>query len=121
MYGSTRHRPDAGSEGATHAAEHGDKIYATNEERASLRAITINADRRLSYQLSYSSKYTWLSKLMRRFHAALKSDPTPLQALRDQFDALQQIFEGVPEFSTFRKHLKSESANLALALEYGST
>lgn len=96
-----------------------DKVYATNEDRASLRAITINADRRLSYQLSYSSKYTWLSKLMRRFHSALKNDPVRVELLRDHFESLQTIFEGVPEFTAFRTQLRAESSNLALALEYG--
>lgn len=99
--------------------EYGNKVYATNEDRGSLRAIIVGADRRLSYQLGYASKYTWLSKLMRQFHAALVSDPERLDRLKSHFSELNEIFQGVPEFASFRSNLRSESEKLSLALEYG--
>jgi putative ATP-dependent endonuclease of OLD family len=48
--------------------------FINNEERGDLIAVTVGADRRLSYQLSYTSKYTMLSKLMHRFHRAMQGN-----------------------------------------------
>jgi putative ATP-dependent endonuclease of OLD family len=44
----------------------GQNKWIKAEERGQLIAVAIGADRRLSYQLGYSSKYTMLSKLMHR-------------------------------------------------------
>src|SRR5262249_52076108 len=45
--------------------------WPKNEEREECIAVVIEANRNLGYQLSYTSKYTMLSRLMHRFHEIL--------------------------------------------------
>ena len=62
-----------------------DDRYVRNEMREQCTCIVIGADRRLSYQLSYASKWTLLSKLMRKFHRHLTSDPRRVEQLKEKF------------------------------------
>jgi putative ATP-dependent endonuclease of OLD family len=54
-----------------------ESFYVSNEIRDECRCVLVSADRKLANQLSYSSKYTFLSKLMRQFHRALMADVDP--------------------------------------------
>jgi len=64
---------------------HGETSYVSNDDRESCICIVVGADRNLDYQLSYKSKYTFLSKLMRRFHKALLEDEEVKDDLEDIF------------------------------------
>src|SRR5262249_32294996 len=48
-----------------------ESFRVSSETRNQCHCTVVAADRRLQYQLSYSSKYTLLSRLMRQFHKAL--------------------------------------------------
>lgn len=93
--------------------------YPKNDTRQQLSCVIVNADRRLSYQLSYTSQFTLLSKLMQRFHKALMSDVARRELLRKHFEALHEIFHGVPQFKSFVEHLQEEVSALAANMAYG--
>ncbi|MBA4181314.1 MAG: hypothetical protein C0506_12050 [Anaerolinea sp.] len=99
--------------------QRGESPYVSNDIRGQCACIYIAADRRLDYQLSYASKFTFLSKLMRKFHDRLMSDPTRAEDLRHKFDETKAIFLGVPEFAEFTSELQSQIAELSGSLQYG--
>lgn len=96
----------------------GSSSYVSNETREQCMCILISADRRLAYQLSYASKYTFLSKLMRRFHDALTKDEPRVQELKKKFAEIKVLFGGVQEFSTFARELQTQVAELSGNFEY---
>jgi putative ATP-dependent endonuclease of OLD family len=95
--------------------------YPSKEFRQQLFAMPIGADRRLSYQLSYQSKYTFLSRLMHRFHDCLVADSFRVAELKKIFDYLLAQFSQVKEIKDFRRLLRTTSEdfgqNLAYALD----
>lgn len=96
-----------------------DSRYVSNETRNQCLCIYIAAERRLSYQLSYSSKYTFLSKLMRLFHDRLVGDDHRLNDLKKYFAQVQSTFAEVEEFAAFRDDLQSEIRELTGGFSYG--
>ncbi|MBI3979117.1 MAG: AAA family ATPase [Chloroflexi bacterium] len=96
----------------------GGSSYVSNEVRGQCTCILIGADRRLSYQLSYTSKYTFLSKLMKRFHERLTADPERMAQLQGYFAAVKTLFEGVSEFAAFQDELRQQVAELSGNLAY---
>jgi len=98
-----------------------DSKYVSRETREQCLCIVVGADRRLAYQLSYSSKYTFMSKLMRRFHDELTADPERVKKLKQEFKNIKNIFKEVEAFDTFTKELNSKvfelSDNLAYSLK----
>ncbi len=70
--------------------ENKENKYISNEEREKLISIFIFSERNLNYQLSYSSKYTLLSKVIKSFHNKLTSNEERVKKLKD----------------TYQKHLK---------------
>lgn len=97
----------------------GSTRWPSGDLRTQLSCVVIGADRRLSYELSYASQWTLLSKLMKKFHKALMADPDRVQALQTHFAHLHSIFAGVPEFASFSTQLSSEVAQLSTNLQYG--
>ena len=94
------------------------KTMVSKRLRSQLFCMLIGADRGLSYQLSYASKFTLLSKLMHRFHTALLSDFSRKERLSSIFNSLLEQFDGVHEFSEFRSALTEMSEELAGNLSY---
>lgn len=94
-------------------------IWVNNEIRDQLILILIGPDRRLNYQLSYTSKYTFLSKLMRKFHSALTGDPSRVERLKQAFTELEAIFREVDEFAQFEKNLKDQFGEMFASMSYG--
>lgn len=86
--------------------------YVKSDERDELIAVTISADRRLSYQLSYSNKYTMLSKLMHRFHKTMLGNEGVRERLAEKFAETKAIFEEIEEFAAFRQSLRDDFAGL---------
>ena len=72
------------------------KLYIKQSERASCMLVYIPADRNISWQLSYSSKYTMLSKLMHRFHEELQEKTAVKDKLKEIFKTTKQEFEKIP-------------------------
>jgi len=95
-----------------------ENTYVSNETRDQCRSILIGADRRLSYQLGYSSKFTFLSKLMKQFHQSLTEDKDRVKGLKDKFEEIRQSFEGIKEFSVFTDELQKQMDDFSRNLEY---
>jgi putative ATP-dependent endonuclease of the OLD family len=93
--------------------------YVSNETREQCLCLTIGADRRLSYQLSYTSKWTLLSKLMRQFHKTLSEDPDAVEQLRARFEEVKEIFRSVAPCASFSAELDQQVEALAGNLSYG--
>lgn len=93
--------------------------YVSNRTRDQCVCVVVGADRRLSYQLSYASKWTLLSKLMRKFHGCLVSDADRVERLKDEFRTLKAIFAEVPEFADFQEALAQQFQQTLLGMTYG--
>ena len=93
--------------------------YVNNEIREQCTCVVIGADRRLSYQLSYSTKWTLLSKLMRKFHRHLVQDEARVKRLKSSFEDIKQTFNEVSEFAGFESELKKQFADMFGGMSYG--
>lgn len=98
--------------------DNGSSSWGNQECRRQLPCHVIDADRRLGYELSYTSKWTLLSKLMTQFHKTLTDDEDRKAALKAHFDGLHQVFEGVPEYADFVRRLQSELNDLSGNMPY---
>lgn len=113
---------DTQSEGAANAftrVAECSHTYMTNVLRQQLFCMLVGADRRLSYQMSYTSKYTYLSRLMRRFHESLTNDADRVLRLKRIFELLLDEFTAVEEFAAFRALLATASDDFGQNLAYG--
>lgn len=90
-----------------------------SEARDQCFAVAVRADRRLSYHMSYSSRWTWLSKLTHRFHKALVSDQRRVNALKQQFADIKSTFETVREFADFDSELRRQISGFTSTMPYG--
>lgn len=93
--------------------------YMSTTLRQALFCMTVGVNRDLSYQLSYSSKWTMLSKLMRRFHERLVADQDRVEQLKVIFGSLVDTFQEVEEFQQFGDGLRSSFADFGANLGYG--
>ena len=91
-----------------------DAGFISNEIREQLTVVVIGADRNLDYQMSYRSKWTLLSKLMKKFHHSLTSDGDRVQRLKEKFEEITEIFGEVAEFADFQQTM-SEHFNAMLS------
>ena len=96
-----------------------ERPFVSNDTREQCTCISVGADRRLSYQLSYSSKYTLLAKLMRKFHQSLTSDSTRVEKLKDRYSEIMSLFQSVDQFRDFTRMLHEQVDELSGNLEYG--
>ncbi len=80
--------------------------------------VMIGADRRLSYQMSYTNKWTLLSKLMKRFHKRLIADPDRVKRLKEKFNDIKTIFDEVTEFAGFQTGLQNQFASMLEGMTY---
>lgn len=78
----------------------------SNEIREQCTVVVIGVERNLDYQMSYRTKWTLLSKLMRKFHQALISDNDRVSALKQKFHEVKAIFQEVEEFANFQETLQ---------------
>jgi len=99
--------------------DEGRRFRPTKPLRQQCLSMVIGADRRLSYQLSYASKWTLLSKLMRKFHDHLVSDPGRVERLKAEFQTITSIFEEVEEFKTFQRGLIDQLGAMLEGMSYG--
>lgn len=92
--------------------------YISNDIRNELTSIVVNADHNLSYQLSYASKHTLLSKVMKAFHNKLISDEKRVVKLKQLYQEIQKTFEEVPEFKTFKDDMSDIAGQIIDGMSY---
>jgi len=97
----------------------GTEKFVTKEIREQCMCFSVNADRRLPYQLSYSSKFTLLARLMRKFHAKLVQDENRVARLREKFGEIRNIFDEVAEFGNFQQELRKQFGEMFGGMSYG--
>lgn len=93
--------------------------FVNKEMRDQCICFSISADRRLPYQLSYTSKFTLLAKLMRKFHTFLTADENRVNRLRDKFDEIRDVFDEVTEFGNFQEELRNQFGEMFGGMSYG--
>ncbi len=98
--------------------EYGNEKWPKNEDRSELICVTVGADRRLSYQLSYASKSTMLSKLMQRFYKAMQLSQDVKHALEEKFAEIKSEFQKIEQFKTFRESLRADFADLISSMSH---
>lgn len=104
-------------------AENGDKnIYVSGLLREELLCVVVNAEQNLSYQLSYSSKFTLLSKVTKAFHDKLTDDENKVETLKTLFGQIKDTFLEVDEFKIFNTNMSTIAgemlSNMSHALEF---
>ncbi len=83
----------------------GDKLYIKNEDRKAIQSFLVDADRSISYQLSYSSRFTLLSKFSHAIHDALSGNQK--EQLNHAFNEIKDVFQAVPEYASFTEDFVS--------------
>lgn len=83
----------------TYCDSHEKKLYISNADRSAIQAHLVDAERSIAYQLSYSSKYTLLSKFSHAVHSALNENDK--DSLDNAFQQIKDVFEGIPEYASF--------------------
>ncbi|MBB5437936.1 putative ATP-dependent endonuclease of OLD family [Pedobacter sp. AK017] len=92
--------------------------YISNDLRGELTSIIVNAEHNLAYQLSYTSKYTLLSKVMKVLHKSLVSDEKRVERLKALYLEIQNTFDEVPEFKGFKGSMSSISGQILANMSY---
>ncbi len=92
--------------------------YVKSELREELACTVVGADTNLSYQMSYASKWTLLSKVTRAFHEKLIEDPARVEILKGFFENITETFNGVPEFKTFRGNMSSIAGDMMSSMSH---
>ena len=97
----------------------GEKCNVNGEVNSETTAIIVDADRNLSYQLSYASKWTLLSKVMKKFHSELVSDDARVEKLKTLFSSIKDTFYEVNEFKSFADEMSSIAGEMLFNMTYG--
>jgi putative ATP-dependent endonuclease of the OLD family len=107
---------------AIQAADGEKCAYVSGDLRDELLCIVVGSDQSLSYQLSYSSKFTLLSKVTKAFHDRLVQCDERVDRLKALFRDLRLIFHEVDEFTQFKDNMSEIAgqmlANMTHALEF---
>lgn len=118
-----RYNPDSDEDPVTYggkpprSARH-DYSYLRNDDRESCTCIVVGPERDLEYELSYKSKYTFLSKLMKRFHKSLLDDEETKEDLESMFGDMKDRFHDVSEFSDFVDGLQYNLNDLVSSMSH---
>jgi putative ATP-dependent endonuclease of OLD family len=87
--------------------------YMSNDIKSSCVCVLVEADRNLTYHLSYSSKWTFLSRLMHSFHKALVDDEDTTTELQALFRDVKERFERVQPYAKFVETLQAQLQGFA--------
>lgn len=93
--------------------------WISNQLREQISWMTVGVDRTLAYQLSYSSKWTTLSKLMRRFHNKLIENEQRTEKLKEYYKSLTETFYEVEDFKYFADYLRESTEDFGANMGYG--
>lgn len=74
-------------------------LYVSSASRAQIQSYLVDAERDISRQLSYYSKYSLLSKFAHAIHNTLNDGERA--SLEDAYESIKSTFEGVPRYSEF--------------------
>ena len=100
----------------------GENQFVKNQLREELLCVVVNAEQNLNYQLSYSSKYSLLSKVTKAFHDKLTDDDKRVDKLKELFQNIQNTFLEVKEFETFNSNMSAIAgqmlSNMSHALQF---
>lgn len=96
---------DKDSSANSYVNDDGVKLYIRNDERKAIQSFLVDADRSINYQLSYSSRYTLLSKFSHAVHGALTNDQK--EQLSVAFNEIKDVFQAVPEYTSFAEDFVS--------------
>tara|TARA_R110000744_G_scaffold114988_1_gene215054 strand:- start:5673 stop:7328 length:1656 start_codon:yes stop_codon:yes gene_type:complete len=104
-------------------AENGEEnMYVSNDLREELLCVVVNSEQNLNYQLSYSSKFTLLSKVTKAFHDKLIEDKERVDRLKVMFESIKTTFLEVEEFGAFNENMSTIAgqmlSNMSHALEF---
>jgi putative ATP-dependent endonuclease of OLD family len=86
--------------------------YIKNDDKDTCTCVVLEADRNLRYQLGYSSKWTFLSRLMQKFHRSLRDNDEIRTELETAFGQIKASFKRLPEFDEFTTHLQKDFTQL---------
>lgn len=86
--------------------------WVSNDDRDTCMCIVIGSDRNLDYQLSYRSKWTFLSRLMKKFHGALLAQEDTKLELEGIFEEIKDKFYEVEPFARFSQSLQDDFEDL---------
>jgi putative ATP-dependent endonuclease of OLD family len=89
-----------------------DCSYFKTDVRGEIKCVVVNSEYSLSYQLSYSSKYTLLSKLTKAFHNKLTSDDKKVEELKGLFSDIKNSFNNIPEFKDFQEDMSKVAGSI---------
>ncbi len=89
------------------SADGAENQYVRGELREELLCIVVNSEHNLNFQLSYSSKYTLLSKVTKAFHDKLVEDEKRVEVLKGFFESIKATFLEVKEFEIFNSNMSS--------------
>lgn len=93
--------------------------YVSNNLRKELLCVVVSSEQNLSYQLSYSSKYTLLSKVTKAFHDKLVSDHDKVRRLKKLFEETKAIFHEVEEFKKFSNDMSTIADEMMSNMTHG--
>jgi putative ATP-dependent endonuclease of OLD family len=93
--------------------------FIGGDDRDSCVCVVLVAERNLAYQLSYSSKFTLLSKLMHNFPKALTGSAETKAELEALSVQIKKKFGEIPEFAEFTTELRSQLADLISTMTHG--
>ncbi|MFW5888082.1 MAG: ATP-dependent nuclease [Bacteriovoracia bacterium] len=96
-----------------------DNIYVNSALRNEISSVFVSPEHNLSYQLSYSSKYTLLSKVTKAFHDRLVSNEERIKHLKDLFDQTVATFLEVDEFKEFKDNLTNIAGEMIGNMSHG--
>jgi|SRR5690554_956462 len=99
---------------AIQSEDGGKNQYVKNELREELLCIVVNSEQNLNYQLSYTSKFTLLSKVTKAFHDKLVESEERVNKLKGLFENIKATFLEVKEFDNFNSNM-SEIAGQMLS------
>ncbi len=86
--------------------------YVSSSLREELLCVVVNAEQNLNYQLSYSTKYTLLSRVTKSFHDRLTSDVEKIKSLKKLFDGIKKTFLEVDEFKNFSENMSTIAGHM---------
>ncbi len=101
---------DIKGEGKENVIRNGNKkLFVSSEQRAQCQAIYLDAVRNIGSSLSYSSKYSLLSKFSSQIHEHLKQDKK--EQLNQLFEQIKSLFNETTEFKKFFEKFRSSVDN----------
>jgi putative ATP-dependent endonuclease of OLD family len=93
--------------------------YVSGDLRDELLCVVVNSEQNLNYQLSYSTKYTLLSKVTKAFHDKLCGDPDKIEQLEKLFKDIQKTFLSVDAFKCFTSNMSMLANQMIANMSHG--